>query len=60
MSNARNSRTTHPQIHRRRERALERFYVKDKAPSVGYFDRKDQECSALIRKLSQRKQGSAT
>ena len=60
MSNARNSRTTHPQIRRRRERALDRFTVKDKAPSVGYFDRKEEERAALTRKLAQRKQGSAT
>lgn len=50
--------TTHPQIRRRRERALERFSVKANGPQ-GYAERKEEERQALIRKLGQRKQGSA-
>lgn len=57
--NARNERTTHPQIRRRRERALERFSIRHHTVTPAYLANKDIERAALTRKLSQRKQGSA-
>jgi hypothetical protein len=60
MGNRRNALTTHPKLRARRERALGRFWIKEKhAGDADYLLRKEVERDALIRKLAQRKQGSA-
>lgn len=60
MSNIRNDKTTHPQIRRRREGALERLsFTGARAGEPDYFKAKNEEQEALTRKLAQRKQGSA-
>lgn len=51
--NKRNTRTTHPKIRSRRERALARIDQKRNTEAAQI------ERAALVRKLAQRKQGSA-
>jgi hypothetical protein len=61
MSNDRNGKTTHPQIRRRRERALERLEHGIKGDRNPYReDTRQKDIAALTHKLGQRKQGSAT
>jgi hypothetical protein len=61
MANVRNQLTTHPKIRARREGALSRFTVNavraERDPA--YAQAKAVEHAALVRKLAQRKQGSA-
>lgn len=48
MSNARNSRTTHPRKQARRQRAADRFhFMAERRSNKGYMERKTTEAIAL-------------